>query len=136
GKSSIKVFSHPCPLFVPLVEEGWLTKEVTYRIAEEYLSPLKKEKIDVLLLGCTHYPLLKTVIHKVVGEEVTIIDSASETVKEVKRLLEEKNLLRENRISPRHLFYVSDAPEKFQSLSKHFLGSDYKKIAPIHLKSF
>lgn len=134
SKTTLKVFSHPCPLFVPLVEEGWFTKEATYQIAEEYLSPLKKEKIDILLLGCTHYPLLKEVIQKTVGDKVKLIDSASETIKEVKKILTEKNLLRGNRIAPRHLFYVSDAPEKFQSLSKHFLGSDYKKISPIHLK--
>lgn len=132
--SKINLYSQPCPLFVPLVEENWLTKEVTYRIAQEYLLPLKKEKIDVLLLGCTHYPLLRTVIKKVIGKEVKIIDSASETVKEVKKILTEKNLLRENRILPRHRFYVSDAPEKFQVLGKVFLGSDYKKISPIHLK--
>lgn len=132
--SEIKPYSHPCPLFVPLVEEGWFTKEVTYRIAEEYLMPLKKEKIDVLLLGCTHYPLLKKVIQETVGKNVTLIDSASETVKEVKRILTEKRLFRTNKFLPRHKFYVSDAPEKFQSLSKHFLGPDYKKIAPIHLK--
>ncbi len=134
GKSSIKVFSHPCPLFVPLVEEGWFTKEATYQIAGEYLAPLKKEKIDILLLGCTHYPLLKEVIQKTVGGKVKLIDSASETIKEVKKILSEKNLYRGKRISPRHLFYVSDAPEKFRSLSKHFLGPDYKKISPVHLK--
>lgn len=134
GKSPIKVFSHLCPLFVPLVEEGWLNKKVTYQIASEYLAPLKKEKIDVLLLGCTHYPLLGKVIQGVIGNQVKIINSARETVKEVKKLLEEKNLFRKNRIPPRHRFYVSDAPEKFQALSKHFLGPDYKKISPIHLK--
>jgi len=134
GKSSIKVFGHPCPLFVPLVEEGWLNKEVTYEIASEYLHPLKKEKIDVLLLGCTHYPLLHEVIQKTIGSKVKIIDSASETVKEVKKILTEKRLFRTNKFLPRHKFYVSDAPEKFHSLSKHFLGPDYLKIAPIHLK--
>ncbi len=132
--SEIKLYSHPCPLFVPLVEEGWFTKEVTYRIAQEYLSPLKKEKIDVLLLGCTHYPLLKKVIQETIGKNVTLIDSASETVKEVKRILTEKRLFRTNKFLPRHKFYVSDAPEKFQLLSKHFLGPNYKKISPVHLK--
>jgi len=134
SKSTLRVFSHPCPLFVPLVEEGWLNKKVTQEIAQEYLAPLKNEKIDVLLLGCTHYPLLKKVIQETIGEKVTIIDSASETVKEVKKLLGEKNLLRQSKLPPKHRFYVSDAPEKFQSLSKHFLGLDYKKVSPIHLK--
>lgn len=130
----LKTFSNPCPLFVPLVEEGWINREVTRRIAREYLLPLRKEKIDVLLLGCTHYPLLKETIRKVMGDKVVLVDSAGETVKEVKRILEEKGLLFAGKGEPRHRFYVSDAPEKFQSLSKHFLGPDYKRISPVHLK--
>ncbi len=120
------VIEKPCPLFVPLVEEGWIEKEATRLIVREYLEPLKEEEIDTLILGCTHYPLLKKEITQVMGE-VSLIDSARATVGRLKRILEEKNLLAREGV-PRHSFFVSDAPERFARLGKIFLGKEIEKV--------
>ena len=120
------VFEKPCPLFVPLAEEGWIEKEATKLIVREYLEPLKEEEIDTLILGCTHYPLLKEEIAQVMGE-VSLIDSARATVERLKRILEEKNLLAREGV-PRHSFFVSDAPERFARLGKIFLGKEIEKV--------
>lgn len=86
--SSLKIYSQPCPLFVPLVEEGWLNRQETKEIAKIYLEPLKKKKIDTLILACTHYPLLKNVIAKIMGKKVNIINPAEDLVKNFKKFLE------------------------------------------------
>lgn len=130
----IKIFGQPCPLFVPLVEEGWLDKQVTLLVAKEYLSPLKEKDIDTLILGCTHYPLLKKIITRVMGLAVTLIDSAEETAKESKRVLEENNLMRkeeEGEVTRR--YFVSDDPQKFVRLGKKFLGRDIDNIQKIDI---
>lgn len=119
---SIKAASQMCPLFVPLVEEGWFDKKVTFKIAEEYLNPLKKVKIDTLILGCTHYPLLKGVLKEVMGKDVVLVDSAQEVALEVKQLLEvTKKNRRLNKKSP-PVFLVSDEPRHFSQLARRFLG--------------
>ena len=88
----IEVTSVPCPLFVALAEEGWVDDEVTYRVAERYLRPLQEKKIDVLVLGCTHYPLLKPVLATVMGEDVLLVDSAEEAANEVAASLDASGL--------------------------------------------
>lgn len=118
---SAKIISKACPLFVPLVEEGWLDNEVAYFTARTYLEPLKKEGIDTLVLGCTHYPLLKPTIKKVMGEEVVLVDSALETAKEVAGILREKSLARESGKPATYRFFVSDNPEKFVKVGERFL---------------
>ncbi|MBF0594942.1 MAG: glutamate racemase [Candidatus Omnitrophica bacterium] len=123
-----QVVSRPCPLFVPLVEEGWLEGKVTESVAEEYLAPIRREKVDTLILGCTHYPLLKPVIQKVMGKGVTLVDSAAETAREVKTLLEAKGLSRNAKHPPRHEFLVSDEPQHFRLLAKRFLGQDLTQV--------
>jgi len=123
----VNVFSNACPLFVPLVEEGWLAKPVTYEIAREYIAPLKAKKIDVLVLGCTHYPLLKKVIGKVTGKNVRLIDSASATAVCAKDILIKKNMLSAKKRGS-YKFFVSDSPEKFKSVGEKFLG---RKIQPV-----
>ena len=121
-ESSIKVTSQMCPLFVPLVEEGWFDKNVTLKIAQEYLDPVKKANVDTLILGCTHYPLLKAVLKKVMGKGVVLVDSAQEVALEVKQLLEvtQKNRLLNKKSPP--VFLVSDEPKHFSRLAKRFLG--------------
>lgn len=119
--SNVKLFTQACPLFVPLVEEGWLSHDVTRSIAEIYLDPLKKENIDALILGCTHYPLLKSLIRDVMGEDVAIIDSAEETAKAVEQALTEKNA-ESDEFNSEHHFYVSDIPYQFQEIGERFLG--------------
>ncbi|MEP6691708.1 MAG: glutamate racemase, partial [Gemmatimonadaceae bacterium] len=100
-----------CPLFVPLVEEGWLDTDATRLIAREYLEPLVGERVDTLVLGCTHYPLLKPLIAETMGDGVALIDSAAETAAETARVLGERNLLRGADVAPIYRFVASDAPE-------------------------
>jgi glutamate racemase len=126
----VKVTALACPLFVPFVEEGWLSGEVVLKVARTYLEPLKKAGVDTVILGCTHYPLLKPVIRKVLGSNVTLIDSAKQVAIEVKKILAKEGLLNHSRRS-KHKFYVSDNPEWFSSLAERFLGKpvrDVKKV--------
>ena len=122
----IKVFSKNCPLFVPLVEEGWAGDGIVDIAARKYLSGLKEKKIDTVILGCTHYPLLKPAIQKVMGKAVKLVDSAEETAKEARNLLEACGLKYPGRRTGRSKFYVSDAPGKFLTVAKRFLGKDVK----------
>ncbi len=136
---SVKVFVQECPLFVPLAEEGWLENDISEQIAKRYLIPFK-DKIDVLILGCTHYPLLKVIIKKAVGKKTILVDSAVETAKTAKNILEKKNL---HRFCPNSLscsrkgqieFYVSDSPERFEKIGKMFLRKDIRAVKCIKLK--
>jgi len=127
----IRIFAQPCPLFVPLVEEGWVERKATLLVAKEYLEPLKKERIDTLILGCTHYPLLKNIITSVMGKEVKLIDSARETAKETKRLLVKKGLVKPEGKKSAQKYFVSDDANKFVRFGRQFLGrviSDIRKV--------
>ena len=126
--SRIEVFSQACPLFVPLVEEGWFDHPVTLQVAREYLKGMKKARVDTLILGCTHYPLLKSVVQKVMGPKVTLIDSAREVALVVRALLEKQRRLRTQLKPARHVFWVSDEPELFQRLTMRFLGGGVKEV--------
>lgn len=121
-KRKIRVFAISCPLFVPLVEEGWLGKDVTKAIAYNYLKPLKSKKIDTLILGCTHYPLIKATIRKIMGPGVQLVDSAGAVASEVKCILDEKGLRAGGRRRPRYQFFVSDEPQFFSKEGSKFLG--------------
>ena len=130
----IVVTSQSCPLFVPLVEEGWFEHAVTYQVAQEYLADMKKKKIDTLILGCTHYPLLKGVLHNVMGPKVQLVDSAQEVALQVKEVLTRGRLLR-TRLSPgQHMFVVSDEPAQFQRLALRFLGGGVKHVRRSNLQ--
>lgn len=120
--SDLKVFSQACPLFVPLAEEGWLNDKVTYEIAKRYLKPLKDKGIDTLILGCTHYPLLKEVIKGVTGKGVALIDSAKQIACHAKEVLIWKGELSKRKKAGRYRFYVSDEPKKFAKSGERFLG--------------
>ncbi len=128
----IEVFSQACPLFVPLVEEGWLDDNVTVEIARRYLEPLKMNNIDTIILGCTHYPLLKNIIRMVMGDEINIIDSGVETAREVKKILKELNI-ENNSENVTHQIFVTDSPEKFISVGEIFLEEKIKNIEKIIL---
>lgn len=119
----VEVTALECPLFVPFVEEGWLSGEVVMDVAREYLEPLKKAKVDTVILGCTHYPLLKPVIKEVMGKGVRLIDSARQVAIEVKRILSAEGLLSRKHTRKSHSFYVSDNPEWFSDLARSFLGA-------------
>ncbi len=117
----LHVVSRACPLFVPLAEEGMVDHAATRLVAEEYLAPFRDDAIDTLILGCTHYPLLKGVIADVMGPEVTLIDSAEETARETAELLAAKDLARADG-APGHRWLVSDLPDQFLRVGKRFLG--------------
>jgi glutamate racemase len=123
----IQVFSGACPLFVPLVEEGWLLKPETKRIAKSYLHPLRLKEIDTLILACTHYPLLKSVIQPKIGRRVKLVDSAEEVVGGIKKFLKdnpeiEKTLVR----GDDHKFYASDLTPRFINIAEKWLGRAVK----------
>jgi len=124
----IKVFGQPCPLFVPLAEEGWIDHKATELIAKEYLFPLTLEKIDTLVLGCTHYPILQDVIGKVLHESVTLIDSGESTALVVKNMLTELKLNNTSTQKPNLQFFVSDVPHKFMEIGERFLRTKLGKV--------
>jgi glutamate racemase len=121
-KKDVNVFGQACPLIVPLVEEGWLEKPVALEIVKEYLTPLLANNIDSLVLGCTHYPLLKNILSKVAGASVRLIDSAEETARTVGRELKTLKLESPAGTPLVRRFFVSDAPEKFEKIGQRFLG--------------
>ncbi len=116
------IFTKACPLFVPLAEEGWTTNDVARLTVEHYLCGLRDEGIDTLVLGCTHYPLLKETIASVMGETVSLIDSAEATAVEVSRVLAEKGLLNGAGTNGSHRFFVTDSPERFLTVGRRFFG--------------
>jgi glutamate racemase len=134
--SGVKVFSLACPLFVPLVEEGYLDREASHLIAQDYLSPFLNNGVDTLVLGCTHYPLLKPVIRRVLGDGVKLIDSATETAREARDLLASGNLLRSGELVGTHKFYVSDIPDQFARTARHFLGREVNNVIRIDISKY
>jgi glutamate racemase len=112
----------PCPLFVPLVEEGWIEKDATRLIAQEYLQPLVDARVDTVVLGCTHYPLLKGVLTDVLGESVRLIDSAAETAVETRRVLAGRGIEAPPARDPLRRFIASDDSSQFLRLGQRFLG--------------
>lgn len=147
----LKIFSRACPLFVPLVEEGMIEHKITYSVAEYYLSELRKFKIDVLILGCTHYPVLKKVIQKTLGQDVMLVDSAEEVALSVGHILkvdmlsrrqrtedrkqktEDRGQKTDNRIGGEIAYYVTDAPEKFVKLAGIFLDEKISSVRQTEL---
>lgn len=124
----IAVYGKACPLFVPLVEEGWFDNQIAKLAAIEYLTPLMKNNFDTLVLGCTHYPLLKSTIQSVVGENIKLIDSGVETAHFVKKILTQKKLLNNSKLKPNIQFFVSDLPHKFKEIGEMFLGQKIEKL--------
>jgi glutamate racemase len=129
-----KVISKACPLFVPLVEEGKVNDLVAETVVREYLKPLLKEKIDTLLLGCTHYPLLKQTIAKVVGKKVKIVDSANETAWTLYRNLENYGVELSEQASGK--YYVSDLSRKFKEHAQRFLGRPIQKVEKVFIEKY
>lgn len=128
----IEVFPVPCPLFVPLAEEGWAEHPVARLAAREYLGPLLERGIDTLVLGCTHYPLLKRTLREVLGEGVALVDSAEETARSVGQVLRDRDLARcRPPAAPR--FYVTDVPERFERVGGAFLGAALQRVEQVSL---
>ncbi|MFC1566778.1 glutamate racemase [bacterium] len=119
--SRLKIYSQACPLFVPLAEHGWTNNHVAKLVSETYLKSLQQKNIDTLILGCTHYPLLKSVIRKTIDTNIKIVDSAIETAKLTRNILAENNLISKSKIASKYKFFVSDDPQKFSKLGSKFL---------------
>ncbi|MFN2398110.1 MAG: glutamate racemase [Gemmatimonadaceae bacterium] len=128
-----RIDARACPLFVPLVEEGWIDTEATRLIARVYLTPMAREHADTLVLGCTHYPLLKPLIRDVMGSDVKLIDSAEETAAETSRILQELGLRATGGSRTKHRFVASDAPEQFLRLGRRFLGEAIESVEKVTL---
>ena len=128
-----EVLTRACPLFVPLAEEGWTDNQVARLTAETYLQELKEAGVDTLVLGCTHYPLLKTMIADVMGPDVTLVDSAEETALTVAAILADKNLLRPPSERGNHSYYVSDIPAGFVRVGNRFLGGKLGDVFQVSL---
>lgn len=138
---SLVVFTKACPLFVPLVEEGLLYDSVTIEIAERYMSELKGYHIDTLVLGCTHYPLIRHTLQKVMGDNVTLINPAYETAISLKEVLKEKDLCAIPKsqtadVNPTHKFYVSDGAEKFKAFANTILPCEVVQISDINIEQY
>lgn len=138
-KPDAQVIGKACPLFVPLVEENMLKDPVTAEMAERYLKELKEQDIDTLILGCTHYPLLRSVIREVMGERVTLVNPAYETACGLKELLEQENLMNSQKPdfagSP-HRFFVSDAAESFRDFANSILPVDIDSTQKINIERY
>ena len=128
-----KVFSQACPLFVPLVEEGWFEHPATRLVAEEYLKPVMAERVDTLVLGCTHYPLLKPLFQDITGGQVRLIDSAEAMADIAADLIRQNNLGSTANRPPEYLFCVSDVPYRFQTIGERFLGRTLPRIEMVRL---
>ncbi|HLM00250.1 MAG TPA: glutamate racemase, partial [Pyrinomonadaceae bacterium] len=137
-----EVMQSACPLFVPLAEEGWTREAETFSIARKYLQKIVDFQPDALVLGCTHYPILREVIQQTVGESVTLVDSGEATAEEVAKLLRDRNLANNDLINynrERLLcddldhFYVTDAAERFARVAERFLGSQPAKLEAIEI---
>ena len=129
---NISVVSRACPLFVPLAEEGWVNGDIPESVANIYLDPIKESMIDTVILGCTHYPLLKSTIKKVLGESVTLVDSGEATAKAVGFILNDRQLFADT-VSRTIKSFVTDSPELFETLAGRFVESPISSIVHIDL---
>lgn len=124
----VEIIARPTPLFVPLVEEGWLASPVTDQVAKTYLAPMLHEKIDTLLLGCTHYPLLKYTIQKVFGNKIKIVDASLETAREAKKIIQKKELANHRKKNSSCRFYLSDLTPNFTETARRFLKTSLGEV--------
>ncbi len=133
GRSDVVVHTAACPLFVPLAEEGWACHEVARLTAREYLAPLLDAKIDTLVLGCTHYPLLRQTLQEVVGPDVQLVDSAQETAKAVACRLDGYQLLHRRTPAQPPRYFVTDIPDRFERVGGAFLGEELQGVVTVSL---
>lgn len=132
-RGGLEIISRACPLFVPLAEEGWVDHPVTRQVADEYLSDLKNSRVDTLVLGCTHYPILKPVIEQVMGDRVICIDSGEAVAQEIASYLKENNLTRQGKTPRSEEFYVTDSAARFRRVAELFLGRPLDAVETVEL---
>lgn len=125
---ALRVYSQACPLFVPLVEEGWLDHPVTYLTADEYLKPVLAEGVDTLVLGCTHYPLLKPLLTRYTAGRVRLIDSALTVAEQTAACLQAHGLTNPDRTAAQYRYFVTDIPLRFQTVGERFLGRSFTTL--------
>jgi len=129
--AGVRVYSQACPLFVPLVEEGWLDHQVTRLTAQEYLKPVLAENVDTLVLGCTHYPLIKHLLQDVVGPNVSLVDSAITVAEQAARKLAELGIANPGDSLSTYNYTVTDIPLRFQTIGERFLGRSLGKVEKV-----
>lgn len=133
--AEVKVYGKACPLFVPLVEEGWINDPITFDVAKRYLSEFLDYNIDTLVLACTHYPLLRDTIASVVGDKVNLVNPAYETAKTLKQVLKANNI-ESKVISGKHEFYVSDGVDRFNNFANGILPHYLKDAREINIEDY
>lgn len=133
--TNLKVYGKACPLFVPLVEDGWADHNVAHEVAAEYLKPLLEKNIDSLILGCTHYPMLTNTIKKIVGDSVELINPAEEAAKQMEAVLIKNNMASSN-AKPEYRFYVSDSEERFKDMAQIFLNKPIEKVNTVAIEEY
>jgi glutamate racemase len=131
--TNLEISAVSCPLFVPLVEEGYVQHPLSMLVVQEYLRPLKNKEIDAVLLGCTHYPLLQATIQQELGQNVLLINPAIACAEKTREILAEKNLLNPSTSLPHYQFFVSDDPEKFRLMGKTFLNYPIEHVLHLSL---
>lgn len=138
-RPEVVVLGRPCPLFVPLVEEGMLQDPITDQVVRRYLSGLKEQQIDTLIMGCTHYPLLRSAIAEVMGDAVSLVNPAYETAVELKRVLDSTHIANVREVdspSSMYRFYVSDAADKFKAFANSILPFDITMTQQINIEQY
>ncbi len=129
----IKTFEVSCPLFVPIIEEGWQNTKIAYDIAKIYLNKFKNTNIDTLILGCTHYPIMYKVIKSVLSKNISLVFSGEQVTNQTKYFLSDKSLFFHKNQKNKIKYFVSDSPKKFDELASLFLGEKLKNIKHISL---
>ena len=132
----VEVYGQACPLFVPLVEEGWVEDDITKAVCKRYLQNLQEKEVDTMILGCTHYPLLRGVIGEVAGANVHLVNPAYEAAKDLKQMLIERNVLSNRDTLPEHTFFVSDGAEKFRQFANLILPCEMIETDAVNVKVF
>lgn len=135
----VTIFGKSCPLFVPLVEEGLWQDPVTDEIARRYLNELIDKGIDTLILGCTHYPLIRSTVGKIMGEQVILVNPAYETARELKELLEKKDLLNQEPHklgTNQHQFFVSDGADKFKQFANSIIKYGILSAKTVNIEDY
>ncbi len=134
-----QVFEKACPLFVSLAEEGWWKDPITEAVAERYLQEMKERKVDTLILGCTHYPLLRSTVRKVMGEEIVLVNPAYETAIDLRELLQQKHMDNQghNKMEENpYEFFVSDAADRFKTFANSILPFDITSTRQINIEEY
>ena len=133
---NIFIIDKACPLFVPIVEEGWANSDIATLTAKRYLEEIMNEGVDSIVLGCTHYPLLKKTIGEIVGEDVVLVNPAKETSEDLKKILESNNIIKSSQTNTTYEYYVSDIPEKFVAIAEEFLNKKIEDIKRIDIQKY